>query len=358
MKVGRIAGKLALVALVAARGGASAGRQLGNDCLGDPALYHRTRGGAFRPCSLALVVRSMEAEERRQPEGAADEALRLSRGCAALSAGLAGSSHVDRASVAHRAVAVVQTALRRFPDDQELQSRCCSALGNLTEHCLATREEVAEAGCQLPASFHTQSPPNADCVLGWLDDNGIALWCGACAFCCLLGCLAKRGDRRRARSLREPLDVENRQEAGQGARPGWKLADELRQTLCSTSPPPTPCDGERIVATTTGRVSIDAACSVCLECFADGESLIVLPDCKHKFHADCLSDWLEQNNSCPVCREVAVPGAAAPAERSRRRRGGERPESSASGLGAVFVGLAIVFALSVWVITEFPEGPQ
>jgi len=331
------------------RGGASAGRQLGEDCLGDPALQDGD-------CSFAQVVHSMELEEslRRQPEGyGADEALRLSRGCEALGTGLAESSHVHMAPVA-----IVVKALRRFPRDQELQSRCCSALTNLTEHCLAAREEVVEAGCPLPASFQTQSPPNADCVLKWFDDNGIAVWCGACAFCCLLGCLAKRGDRRRARSLREPLDVESAQEAGQRARPGWKLADELRQTLCSTSPPPTACDGERIVAATTGRVSIDAACSVCLECFADGESLIVLPDCKHKFHADCLSDWLEQNNSCPVCRVVAVPGAAVPAERSRRGRGGERPESSASGLGAVFVGLAIVFALSVWVITEFPEGPQ
>ena len=55
----------------------------------------------------------MEAEERRQPEGAADEALRLSRGCAALGGGLAEPSHVDRAPLAGSAAVVVK-ALRRF----------------------------------------------------------------------------------------------------------------------------------------------------------------------------------------------------------------------------------------------------
>ena len=86
--------------------------------IGGTIPHPRTRWEALRPD----IVRSRAAE-----------ALRLSRGCEALGTGLAESSHVDRAPPADRAAAVVQTALRRFPRDQELQSRCCSALTNLTD---------------------------------------------------------------------------------------------------------------------------------------------------------------------------------------------------------------------------------
>ena len=42
-------------------------------------------------------------------------------------------------------------------------------------------------------------------------------------------------------------------------------------------------------------------CSVCKEEFIIGDNLIDLP-CKHYFHKDCLLPWLEQHDSCPICR--------------------------------------------------------
>ena len=42
-------------------------------------------------------------------------------------------------------------------------------------------------------------------------------------------------------------------------------------------------------------------CSVCKEEFIIGDNLIDLP-CKHYFHKDCLIPWLEQHDSCPICR--------------------------------------------------------
>ncbi len=53
------------------------------------------------------------------------------------------------------------------------------------------------------------------------------------------------------------------------------------------------------------------ACSVCLSLLVDrtktpGE-LRRMPNCIHKFHTECLSEWLTHNAiTCPVCREPAV----------------------------------------------------
>jgi len=42
-------------------------------------------------------------------------------------------------------------------------------------------------------------------------------------------------------------------------------------------------------------------CSVCLDDFNDGEKISECT-CKHRFHQKCLLQWLNQNNSCPLCK--------------------------------------------------------
>jgi hypothetical protein len=42
-------------------------------------------------------------------------------------------------------------------------------------------------------------------------------------------------------------------------------------------------------------------CTICLEQFAEGAVLFVLP-CKHAFHTDCISPWLKMHSECPSCR--------------------------------------------------------
>ncbi|XP_006663685.1 RING-H2 finger protein ATL66-like [Oryza brachyantha] len=54
----------------------------------------------------------------------------------------------------------------------------------------------------------------------------------------------------------------------------------------------------------------EAACTVCLAEFADGEAVRLLPVCMHYFHAACIDEWLRTRATatCPLCR--AAPAAA------------------------------------------------
>ena len=56
---------------------------------------------------------------------------------------------------------------------------------------------------------------------------------------------------------------------------------------------------------TTLREVTNADCSICLGAFDIGEMLISLPcDKKHSFHAACIRQWLERQNSCPLCQKL------------------------------------------------------
>ncbi|KAL7591476.1 RING-H2 finger protein ATL56 [Lactuca sativa] len=43
-------------------------------------------------------------------------------------------------------------------------------------------------------------------------------------------------------------------------------------------------------------------CSICLECFNEGDLCRKLPVCNHIFHAHCVDSWLMKVPTCPVCR--------------------------------------------------------
>ncbi|KAF5197412.1 hypothetical protein FRX31_013001 [Thalictrum thalictroides] len=42
-------------------------------------------------------------------------------------------------------------------------------------------------------------------------------------------------------------------------------------------------------------------CSICLEHIKEGDDARTI-DCNHTFHADCISEWVEQQATCPLCR--------------------------------------------------------
>ncbi|VVB02141.1 unnamed protein product [Arabis nemorensis] len=43
-------------------------------------------------------------------------------------------------------------------------------------------------------------------------------------------------------------------------------------------------------------------CAVCLSEFEDDETLRLMPSCCHVFHSDCVSAWLSDHSTCPLCR--------------------------------------------------------
>ncbi|CAH8387825.1 unnamed protein product [Eruca vesicaria subsp. sativa] len=46
-------------------------------------------------------------------------------------------------------------------------------------------------------------------------------------------------------------------------------------------------------------------CSICIEDLSKNhQKIIEMPKCLHRFHQDCLFEWLGRQNSCPLCRSV------------------------------------------------------
>ena len=45
----------------------------------------------------------------------------------------------------------------------------------------------------------------------------------------------------------------------------------------------------------------ECECEICFEKVKQGDKIYNL-DCFHKFHADCLMEWLHYKQDCPVCR--------------------------------------------------------
>ena len=49
----------------------------------------------------------------------------------------------------------------------------------------------------------------------------------------------------------------------------------------------------------------DCDCSICMTSFDMGDMLIALPcDKRHHFHASCIREWLQRQNSCPLCQAI------------------------------------------------------
>lgn len=43
-------------------------------------------------------------------------------------------------------------------------------------------------------------------------------------------------------------------------------------------------------------------CGICIERFKQNESVTTLKNCKHEFHKQCVSQWIKDKGTCPLCR--------------------------------------------------------
>jgi E3 ubiquitin-protein ligase RNF115/126 len=84
-------------------------------------------------------------------------------------------------------------------------------------------------------------------------------------------------------------------------------------------------------------------CSVCMDTVTVGCEVANLP-CGHWFHEHCVSMWLREHNTCPICRKGITPGSeetqqhprpprAGPSPNDRPERPHPRSESEGSGAG-------------------------
>ena len=81
------------------------------------------------------------------------------------------------------------------------------------------------------------------------------------------------------------------------ALPTWKYAASPRAQAAqgaTASPPPGAAAPPQ-----------HPTCSICLEPFALGDQLRILP-CAHNYHARCVDEWLAVSGVCPECRSSCV----------------------------------------------------
>jgi hypothetical protein len=57
-----------------------------------------------------------------------------------------------------------------------------------------------------------------------------------------------------------------------------------------------------IPTTVATNADTQETCSICLDNYKEDQVMSVLHNCKHKFHKECVSAWLLNNPTCPLCR--------------------------------------------------------
>ncbi|XP_010045099.2 probable E3 ubiquitin-protein ligase RHC1A isoform X1 [Eucalyptus grandis] len=100
--------------------------------------------------------------------------------------------------------------------------------------------------------------------------------------------------------LMEQLSVDGRR----GPPPGLDQLIEQLYVDGRRGPPPAPQSAIAALPTikiTWTHLRDDSECPVCKEEFELQAEAKMMP-CHHFYHPDCIVPWLEQHNSCPVCR--------------------------------------------------------
>ncbi|KAK3025922.1 hypothetical protein RJ639_041312 [Escallonia herrerae] len=80
------------------------------------------------------------------------------------------------------------------------------------------------------------------------------------------------------------------------------------------------------------NLSPDAECAICKENLVVSDKMQELP-CKHMFHPPCLKPWLDEHNSCPICRhELQTDDHAYESWKEREKEAEEERRGAANAL--------------------------
>ncbi|KAE9586066.1 putative aminoacyltransferase, E1 ubiquitin-activating enzyme [Lupinus albus] len=60
-----------------------------------------------------------------------------------------------------------------------------------------------------------------------------------------------------------------------------------------------------VISNVTSKNQIDKKCTICQEEYEGGEELGKL-NCEHKYHFQCIKQWLVHKNFCPICKHEVV----------------------------------------------------
>lgn len=80
------------------------------------------------------------------------------------------------------------------------------------------------------------------------------------------------------------------------------------------------------------KIGKDAECAICRENLVLNDQMQELP-CKHTFHPPCLKPWLDEHNSCPICRyELQTDDHAYESWKEREKEAEEERKGAANAL--------------------------
>merc|ERR1711871_27864 len=69
-------------------------------------------------------------------------------------------------------------------------------------------------------------------------------------------------------------------------------------------------------------------CSICICEYEQGEEVMVLP-CNHRFHGDCIRQWLEQSTKSPLCNQAVLEPPVTDTESASQNSTGSNGENTA-----------------------------